>query len=466
MNLKLKLATQSRRRKPGHGSQMPLMDQQSADVSASETEAAALLAHIDASAKKASHIYCYLFSPFLLPGMFGKPKPSKSFSKFDSPERYANGISLEQRQTADLYAAVCEDDHEFVSSGHDVYELKFREHLTTHRGHMVKRARLVVPFLFEDESTITAAVFRVSESRSCLDNECICALMGYAADGNPCWPRYPPILNASKSDLPEDRFCSPRMLQLSCGLLYGLLAAQSADAPAAMLSFRSSNTLSSVPDLSSTTGLVSTTATMLRFCLSPDTEFNGTGVGGESKISYIKDHDRCTQLLQLSWHTPGTQHIISHWDRMLFPTSTISPMAGNTPALPSQGASDDSEGEELIIQGLAAVNLQSNKEDNDADADANANAKESPDTADDEHIQPEAQSNSRATSITNPVSFNRHPVRSPSPASVRQQAPAITSLTQTAAPSAPSAPFAPSSVNVNSTIAQESGLQAPATQPA
>ncbi|TFK18476.1 hypothetical protein FA15DRAFT_675267 [Coprinopsis marcescibilis] len=248
------------------------------------------------------------------------------------------------------------------------------------------------------------------------------------------------------------------MIQVSRGLLYGLSAAQSADAPADALSFRSTNTLSSVSNLSTTAGLVSTTATMLRFCLSPDTEFNGTGVGGESKISYIKDHDRCSRLLQLSWHTPGTQHIISHWDRMLFPTSTISPTAVNAPAQPSQGADNDSEGEELIMQGLAAVNLQSNEdEDANANANANANAEESPDTEDDEHIQPEARGNSQATSITNPVSFNRHPVRSPSPASVRQQAP-VASLIQTPAPPAP----------VNLTIAQESGstLQAPATQPA
>ncbi|TFK18543.1 hypothetical protein FA15DRAFT_660620 [Coprinopsis marcescibilis] len=372
-NLNLKIATHTCRRKPC-GAKAPLDKPPSGDGDSASQEATDLVEYIDASAKKALFIYLHLYSPYLLPGMFGKAKPA---FKHNSLDRYADSVSLEEGQAADLYAAVPEEDHEFVSLhpfSHPVYAQKFKEHLTAHQGNLTKRACQVAPFLFTNEPDIPAGIFKASESKSRLDNERIRALTGYAAHRNPRWPRYAPVLYANESSHGEDFLLNPVVIQLGRGLLYGLSAAQSADAPADTLSFRSPNALSSVPELRATNGLMSTCGTMLRFLLSPDTEFSGSGTGPESKTSYITDHGRYHRLLVHGWDLPGTQRTVAHWNEMLFPTTaTSTTTAASTGVAPT---ADDSEGEELIMQGLANINLQAH-EDYDVDE------LSSPDTEDD-----------------------------------------------------------------------------------
>ncbi|TFK27911.1 hypothetical protein FA15DRAFT_653223 [Coprinopsis marcescibilis] len=86
------------------------------------SEAVALVNMIDMLTRKGSYIYLYLFSPYLLTdGIFGHPKP---LFLFNSKERFANGVLLAQRQAADLYAAIPETDHHYVSSSHKLYANK------------------------------------------------------------------------------------------------------------------------------------------------------------------------------------------------------------------------------------------------------------------------------------------------------------------------------------------------------
>ncbi|TFK20673.1 hypothetical protein FA15DRAFT_658894 [Coprinopsis marcescibilis] len=407
-NLNLKIATQTRRRKP-RGAKAPLDEHPSGD-SASQ-EATNLVKYIDASAKKASFIYLHLYSPYLLPGMFGKAKPA---FKHNSPDRYADSVSLEEGQAADLYAAVPEEDHEFVSlllSGHPVYAQKFKEHLTAHRSNLAKRACQLAPFLFTNKPNIPAGIFKASESKSRLDNERIRALTGYATHRNPCWPRYTPVLYANELSHGEDFLLNPIVIQLrthcrrsydviklSRGLLYGLSAAQSADAPSGTLSFRSPNALSSVPKLRTTDGLMSTCGIVLRSLLSPDTEFTGSGAGPESKISYITDHGRYRRLLLCGWDLPGTQRTVAHWNKMLFPTTATN---ATTIAVASTGVAptaDDSEGEELIMQACEGNEL------------------DSPDTEDDREPAISVTSHSVPTGPSGGA-------RTPSVTSIHQQAP-------------------------------------------
>ncbi|TFK17830.1 hypothetical protein FA15DRAFT_661170 [Coprinopsis marcescibilis] len=235
-NLNLKIATHTRRRKPC-GAKAPLDKPPSGNGDSASQEATDLVEYIDASAKKASFIYLHLYSPYLLPGVFGKAKPA---FKHNSLDRYADSVSLEEGQAADLYAAVPEEDHEFVSLhpfGHPVYAQKFKEHLTAHRGNLAKCARQVAPFLFSNKPNIPAGIFKASESKSCLDNERIRALTGYAAHRNPRWPRYAPVLYANESSHGEDFLLNPVVIQ-------------------------SPNALSSVPELRATDGLMSTCGTM------------------------------------------------------------------------------------------------------------------------------------------------------------------------------------------------------------
>ncbi|TFK18307.1 hypothetical protein FA15DRAFT_660793 [Coprinopsis marcescibilis] len=368
--LELELANLTRKRKPRKaiaGSEAASVPQRVVSPHSgiiASPEAMALAHKIDVSARKASSVYLYLFSPYLLPdGVFGMDEPPFAFN---SKERFADGVSLEERQAADLYAAVPEEDHHYISSNNRSYAKKFFEHLGTHRSHMIKRARQVAPFLFASESEIAPGELGASESKTRLNNARICTLAGYDSQKDPCWMRYPPALYAELSGRPQDLFRNPMLIQLYRGVLYGLSAAQSADFPVASLSFRSKNALSALPSLSTSAGIIGNASVLLRFLLSNDAEFVSTGMGSDSRIPYISDHDKYCKVLVTTWDSVGTQSLIDHWNGMLFPGSTnLPPPSLNGTRAETRRNVNDSLGEEEIMRGLAEVNLQSHEFEDD-----------------------------------------------------------------------------------------------------
>ncbi|TFK27910.1 G-alpha-domain-containing protein [Coprinopsis marcescibilis] len=117
-------------------------------------------------------------------------------------------------------------------------------------------------------------------------------------------------------------------------------------------------------------------AILVRFILSNNSKFLSGGVGCESKVLYITDHEKYCKVLITTWDYLATQSLFEYLDGMLFPNAATSPPSLSEPIPASQQNTNDSDEKEAIMQGLAEINLRAHEFDFN-----------SPDTEDNEEPQ-------------------------------------------------------------------------------
>ncbi|KAF8173262.1 hypothetical protein BJ912DRAFT_932051 [Pholiota molesta] len=281
--------------------------------------------------KKVAKHYQLFVSPFFEPDLLSIAPPN---FKSDDIIRYKNPDNQSLGKTAELYETVPEKYHFLMSVAQS--SRKTENTFITHfggtagavRSTSINLIRQILPQIFSLNPNDFIAPVKVkgsqAESTGPQRDQVpqIQFLLGRTVDpqsGVVSYARFPPILYQNPNDLTrvEGRFRNPGLFKIARGVIFGKTFTES---PGLAVSRSISQYLLTDTPAATTFGLIAWISVMIRYGISPDTQFTNSGIGGVTKIHYRNDFDFYKRyLIEANANYPKTiQALLQQWDEELF----------------------------------------------------------------------------------------------------------------------------------------------------